>query len=512
MLNPKELKSFIRLISKEKDLDEQIIKEAIERALLSASKKNLSQYRDAVANLNLDTGELTVSVTKTTVENDMIPTRDQIRVREARKALGNKKLKAGEDVIVPIDPAEFGRIAAQSARQIVMQQLRDAERLKIYHEYKDKVGQVVTGIVQRFQHRDVIMNIGRGEGTLLLSEQPMGAKYRFNDRLKVMIVRVEETPRGPLIVLSRKTPQLLVELFKQEVPEIVDGTVQIVGIAREAGVRTKLAVKSTNSDVDPVGACVGMKGSRVQMVVRELENEKVDIVPWSPDIRTFITNALIPASIVDIQLDHEGKQADITVAQGNLAIAIGRKGQNTKLAAKLTGYRLDIRSENEDELPHEEIQKRYLEDFLGQIDGVSELSIQAIVRSNFNSVERIASADVERIMPFVVEDKDLAESLVQGAKAYLEALRKMEEDRRKAIEEKAAAAAAEKAGESEEGGECEKSEEDGESTEAKGEGESDDSDTDAAAKTDATADTDTESATAEPEGAAAGAENPTEGE
>lgn len=438
MLDAKELKSHIRQLCKEKDLDEDVIKASIERAILSASKKNLSQYRDAVANLNMDTGELTVTVTKTVVENEETPTRDQIRVKEARKVLKDKKVKAGDDVIVPIDPTEFGRIAAQSARQIMMQQMRDAERMKTFNEFKDRTGQVVTGIVQRFERRDVIMNIGRAEGILPLNEQPMGAKYKFNDRLKVMITKVDQTPRGPMIELSRKTPHLLIELFKQEVPEIVDGTVQIVGIAREAGVRTKIAVKSNNSDVDPVGACVGMKGSRVQMVVRELENEKIDIVPWSPDPRTFISNALNPAKIVNIDMNHEEKTAEVTVAQGNLAIAIGRKGQNTKLAARLTGYRLEIKSENEEELAYEEIQRRYLEDFLSQIEGVSELSVHAILRSNMNSVEKIAQAEPERLMPFVVDDAELTARLIQGAKEYLEALRAMEDQRRREREEEAA--------------------------------------------------------------------------
>ncbi len=430
-MDPTTLKAFVRQISKEKDLEPQVIKDAIERAILAASRKNLSQYRDAVAALNMESGELVVSVTKTIVDNDQPNSRKEIKLREAKKVLKEKKLKVGDEVIVPIEPAEFGRIAAQSARQIVMQQIRDAERMKIFNEYKDKVGQVVTGIVQRFEHRDVIMNIGKTEGVLPLSEQPVGAKYRFTERLKVMIVRVENTPRGPMIILSRKTPQLVIELFKQEVPEILDGTVQIVGIAREAGVRMKIAVKSTNSDVDPVGACVGMKGSRVQMVVRELENEKIDIVPWSPDSKTFVANALNPAKIISIELDDKSKTAHVIVAQGNLAIAIGRKGQNTKLAAKLTGYRLDIRSENEDELAYEEIQRRYLEDLLRQIPGLSELGMEAMLRSSYNSVEKIANIEPSKLLPFTTDDLELAERLVTGAAEYLEALKQMEEERRR---------------------------------------------------------------------------------
>jgi N utilization substance protein A len=456
-MDPNTLKAFIKLISKEKDLPAEILKEAIEHAILSASRKQLSLYRDAVANLDIETGTLTVTVTKTIAEDRPDNPRHEIILREAKKLTGNKKLKVGEEVRVNIDPSEFGRIAAQSARQMVMQRLRDAERIKVFSEFKDKEGIMVTGIVQRFERRDVILNIGKAEGVLTAPEQPMGAHYKFNDRLKVLIQRVEDTPKGPNIVLSRKAPQLVVELFKQEVPEIADGTVQIVGIAREAGVRTKIAVKSVNSDVDPVGACVGMKGSRVQMVVRELENEKIDIVPWSNDSTTFIRNALNPAKIVGIELDNENRRASVTVAQGNLAIAIGRKGQNTKLAAKLTGYRLDIRSENEEELAYEEIQRRYLEDFLSQIEGLGELYQEALLRSSFNSVEKIAKADPAKLLPFTGDSERLVGNLITGATEYLDALHEMELERKRLLVDKGE-------GEGGDEGETESDESDGEQT------------------------------------------------
>ncbi len=299
----------------------------------------------------------------------------------------------------------------------------------------------------------MILNIGRAEGVLPPGEQPAGAHYRFNDRLTVLIERVDNTTKGPLIILTRKSPQLVIELFRQEVPEIADGTVQIVGVAREAGVRTKIAVRSVNSDVDPVGACVGMKGSRVQMVVRELENEKIDIVPWANDTATFIRNALNPAKIVGIALDETHRRAEVTVAQGNLAIAIGRKGQNTKLAARLTGYRLDIKSENEEELAYEEIQRRYLEDFLEQIEGLSDLYREALLRSGFNSVEKIAKAEPAKLMPFTGDNEALVENLIHGATEYVEALREMENERKRALTEstaEGAEGAEEAAGEAEE--------------------------------------------------------------
>ncbi len=452
-MDPNSLKAFIRLISKEKDLPPEILKEAIEHAILAASRKQLSRYRDAVANLDMDTGQLTVTVTKTVTEEPPATDHDAIGVKEARKLLKDRKIKPGDEVRIPIDPSEFGRIAAQSARQMVMQRLRDAERTKVFTEYKDKEGLLVTGLVQRFERRDVILNIGRAEGVLPPGEQPAGAHYRFNDRLKVLIERVDNTTKGPLIILTRKSPQLVIELFRQEVPEIADGTVQIVGVAREAGVRTKIAVRSVNSDVDPVGACVGMKGSRVQMVVRELENEKIDIVPWANDTATFIRNALNPAKIVGIALDETHRRAEVTVAQGNLAIAIGRKGQNTKLAARLTGYRLDIKSENEEELAYEEIQRRYLEDFLEQIEGLSDLYREALLRSGFNSVEKIAKAEPAKLMPFTGDNEALVENLIHGATEYVEALREMENERKRALTEstaEGAEGAEEAAGEAEE--------------------------------------------------------------
>jgi transcription termination/antitermination protein NusA len=424
------LKRDVSAVAKEKDLDIAIVKEAIEYALVAASKKNLSHYNDARAELNMETGELNLLVKKVVVDE---PQNDRTEVsrREARKVLKDPHIGLGDVVEIPIEPAEFGRIAAQSARQIVMQRIRDAERKKTQDEFSKRINQVVTGTVQRFERRDVVMNIGRAEGIMPIYEQPAGGHFKHNDRLKVLILDVRDTPKGPQIVLSRRTPNLVVKLFENEVPEIADGTVKIIGVAREAGVRTKIAVVSSSSDVDPVGACVGMKGSRVQMVVRELDNEKIDIVPYSIDPNRFITAALNPAKIVSIHLNEKEKRAEVIVAKGNLAIAIGRKGQNSKLAARLTGWRLDIRSEEEDGLSFEEIQVRYLEDFLQQITGLSELAREALLRSNFNSVIKIAATDPKNFTMFTNNDIELAEQMVIGAKEYVEALEEIQIERKR---------------------------------------------------------------------------------
>jgi transcription termination/antitermination protein NusA len=424
------LRTYVRAVAKEKDLDIAIIKEAIEYALIAASKKNLTMFRDARAELNMETGDLQLLVKKTVVE-EVDNDRDEVSRRDARRLLKDRKIEVGDVVEVPIHASAFGRIAAQSARQIVMQRIRDAERKKIYEEFSHRVGQVVTGTVQRFERRDVIMNIGKTEGIMPLYEQPLGSHFKLNDRLKILITDVRDTPKGPQIILSRKTPNLVVKLFEQEVPEIADGTVKILGVAREAGVRTKIAVNSSSSDIDPVGACVGMKGSRVQMVVRELDNEKIDIVPYSVDPIRFVTAALNPAKIQAIHLNEKEKRAEVIVAMGNLAIAIGRKGQNSKLAARLTGWRLDIRSEEEEGLSYEEIQVRYLEDFLLQITGLSNIGREVLLRSQYNSVERIAKAAPSDLLAFTNNDIELATSLNAGAAEYLEALQEMQAERRR---------------------------------------------------------------------------------
>ncbi len=419
------LKGFIRQISKEKDLEIEIIKDAIEQAILSASKKTLSHFENARPELDVETGELKIFAEKTAVKQVTTP-RHEITLEKARQI--KKRAKLGDVVEVEIDPGDFGRIAAQSVRQGILQRLRDAERENIYEEYKDRVGQVVTGIVQRFERRDAIVSFGKVEAVLPLEEIPYGIRYRFGDRLKLIIVEVKKSTKGPQVCVSRTRPELVRRLFEQEVPEVSDGTVKIVGLAREPGIRTKVAVTSTNPDVDPVGACVGMRGSRVQMIVRELENEKIDIIPHSSDPKTFISNALNPAEIIKINLNPEEKYAQVIVAKDGLSVAIGKRGQNAKLAAKLSGWKVDIKSEEAEAeaLAAKEIRRRYLDDFLGQIDDLTELMRDAITVSALDSVEKIAEAKPERLMETIGPDSiELAERLVEGAKEYTEALKEM---------------------------------------------------------------------------------------
>lgn len=425
-MNATELKAFIRQISKEKDLDVNVVKEAIEQAIVSASKKNLSAYEDARTELDPETGQLRLFVKKMVV-NIAANQRTQISVRDAQKI--KPGVQVGETVEVEIDPSVFGRIAAQSAKQVVMQKLRDAERQKVYDEYAPKKGEVLSATVTRFEKRDVVVSLGKAEALLPRNEIPPMARYNVGFRMKVYVLDIDLEAKGPIIRVSRTNPQLVVKLFEQEVPEIADGTVKIVSVARDPGARTKIAVQSTNPDVDPVGACVGVKGSRVQMVVRELENEKIDIVPYSPNTKQFIQNALVPAQVANIELHEETKQADVIVKQGNLSLAIGKKGQNAKLAAKLTGWKLDIHSEGEEEklasVDMQQVQHQYLEDFLTQIERADAGVREAFYNSRFNSVYLVAEADPAEVAELVGGDYEFAREIVEGAREYCEALREM---------------------------------------------------------------------------------------
>ncbi len=425
-MNATELKAFIRQISKEKDLDVNVVKEAIEQAIVSASKKNLSAFEDARTELDAETGQLHLFVKKMVVNIAANP-RTQVSVKEAQKL--KPGTQAGETIEMEVDPSIFGRIAAQSAKQIVMQKLRDAERQKVYDEYVAKKGEVLSATVTRFEKRDIIVSFGKAEALLPRSEAPLGARYNVGFRMKVYILDLDMDAKGPIVRVSRTNSQLVVKLFEQEVPEIADGTVKIVSVARDPGARTKIAVQSTNQDVDPVGACVGVKGSRVQMVVRELENEKIDIVPYSPNTKQFIQNALVPAQVASVELHEETKQADVIVKQGNLSLAIGKKGQNAKLAAKLTGWKLDIHSEGEEEklasVDIEHVQRQYLEDFLTQIEHADVDVRDAFHHSRFNSVYLVAEADPDEVAELVGGDYDFAREIVDGAKEYCEALREM---------------------------------------------------------------------------------------
>ncbi|GGI94516.1 transcription termination/antitermination protein NusA [Alicyclobacillus cellulosilyticus] len=331
-------------LQREKGIDKDTLLEAIEAALISGYKRNFNSAPNVRVEIRRDTGEVHVYARKTVVEAVTDP-RMEISLDAARDIHPSYQL--GDIVEIEVTPRDFGRIAAQTAKQVVTQRIREAERAIIYHKYVDREEDIITGIVQRQDARNIYVDLGETEAVLPAAEQMPNDRYRQGDRIKAFIMRVERTTKGPQIILSRTHPGLLKRLFELEVPEIYDGVVEIKAVAREAGFRSKIAVYSRNPDVDPIGACVGARGMRVQAVVNELNGEKVDIVKWSEDPAEFVANALSPAKVVEVQILEEERIAKTIVPDNQLSLAIGKEGQNARLAAKLTGWKIDIKSESQ---------------------------------------------------------------------------------------------------------------------------------------------------------------------
>ncbi|MGG3160508.1 transcription termination factor NusA [Geobacillus stearothermophilus] len=331
-------------LMREKGISKEVIMEAIEAALVSAYKRNFGQAQNVRVDLNMETGTIRVLARKDVVEEVTDP-RLEISLEEAQRI--NPNYQIGDVVELEVTPRDFGRIAAQTAKQVVTQRVREAERSIIYAEFVDREEDIMTGIVQRIDPRFVYVSLGKAEALLPANEQMPNETYKPHDRLKVYITKVEKTTKGPQIFVSRTHPGLLKRLFELEVPEIYDGTVEIKSIAREAGDRSKISVHSDNPEVDPVGACVGPKGQRVQAIVDELNGEKIDIVRWSADPVEFVASALSPAKVLRVIVNEEQRATTVIVPDYQLSLAIGKRGQNARLAAKLTGWKIDIKSESE---------------------------------------------------------------------------------------------------------------------------------------------------------------------
>ncbi|MBN8191425.1 transcription termination/antitermination protein NusA [Bacillus sp. NTK074B] len=339
-----QLLDALTVLEKEKGIARDVIIEAIEAALVSAYKRNFNQAQNVRVDLNLDTGTMRVFARKEVVD-EVFDSRLEISVEDAGEI--NPSYEVGDVVELEVTPKDFGRIAAQTAKQVVTQRVREAERGIIYSEFVDREEDIMTGIVQRQDNRFIYVALGKIEALLPVSEQMPNETYKPHDRIKVFITKVEKTTKGPQIFVSRTHPGLLKRLFEIEVPEIFDGTVEIKSVAREAGDRSKISVHAENSEVDPVGACVGTKGSRVQAIVNELKGEKIDIVQWSEDPVTFVANALSPSKVLDVQVNEEDKATRVVVPDYQLSLAIGKRGQNARLAAKLTNWKIDIKSETD---------------------------------------------------------------------------------------------------------------------------------------------------------------------
>ncbi|MBW8348907.1 transcription termination factor NusA [Bacillus sp. IITD106] len=339
-----ELLDALIILEREKGISRDVLIEAIEAALVSAYKRNFNQAQNVRVDLNLETGTMRVFARKEIVD-EVFDSRLEISIDQAKKI--NPAYETGDILELEVTPKDFGRIAAQTAKQVVTQRVREAERGIIYSEFIDREDDIMTGIVQRQDPRFIYVSLGKIEALLPQSEQMPNETYKPHDRIKVYITKVEKTTKGPQIYVSRTHPGLLKRLFEIEVPEIYDGTVEIKSVAREAGDRSKISVSTDNSEVDPVGSCVGPKGARVQAIVNELKGEKIDIVEWSSDPVVFVANALSPSKVLDVEINEEDKATTVVVPDYQLSLAIGKRGQNARLAAKLTGWKIDIKSETD---------------------------------------------------------------------------------------------------------------------------------------------------------------------
>jgi N utilization substance protein A len=387
-----DLKRLIDQMSKEKGIDRQIIVEALETAVLTAARKKLGLSLDLEVQYNDEVGEIEAFQFKTVVEKVLNPD-IQISLEEAREKL-DEDAELGDSLGMKMDTNTFGRIAVQTAKQIIIQRVKDAERDNIYEEYKDRKGDLANGFVQRFEGGNIIVSLGMTEGVIPSSEQIHKEVFKRGERIRAYIYDIKRISKGPQILLSRTHPGFLRALFELEVPEISEGLIDVVNIAREPGNRTKISVKSNDKDIDPVGACVGMRGSRVQSVVQELRGEKIDIVPYSDDQVKYVCNALSPAKVDRVLMDEDVGAMEVIVPDDQLSLAIGKNGQNVRLAARLTQWKIDVKSDTMVTKQQEEGHKSLME-----IPGIGERTADLLYKEGFRSVAAIASAEPEMLSP-----------------------------------------------------------------------------------------------------------------
>jgi transcription termination/antitermination protein NusA len=413
--NRLELLQIADAVAREKSIDRTIVITAMEDAIAKAARSRYGAETDVHAGIDAKTGELRLSrhmLVVDTVENSS----NQISLDDAKKR--NPAAQVGDTIADTLPPLEYGRIAAQSAKQVIVQKVREAERDRQFIEYKDRIGDIINGIVKRVEYGNVVVDLGRGEAIVRRDEMLPRETLRNGDRVRAYIYDVRREPRGPQIFLSRTHPQFMAKLFAQEVPEIYDGIVEVKAVARDPGSRAKIAVISRDSSVDPVGACVGMRGSRVQAVVNELQGEKIDIIPWSQDIATFVVNALAPAEVAKVVLDEDRERIEVVVPDAQLSLAIGRRGQNVRLASQLTGWDIDILTEQEEsERRQAEFQNR-TKVFMEALD-VDEVVGQLLASEGFGSVEELAVVDEKELASIEGFDDDTARELQTRAKEYL---------------------------------------------------------------------------------------------
>jgi transcription termination/antitermination protein NusA len=427
--NRLELLQIADAVAREKAIDRGIVIAAMEDAIAKAARSRYGSETDVHAEINAKTGELRLARHLLVVEAVENPA-SQISLEDARRR--NPAAQIGDTIADALPPLEYGRIAAQSAKQVIVQKVREAERDRQYQEYKDRIGDIVNGIVKRVEYGNVVVDLGRGEAIVRRDELLPREVFRNGDRIRAYIYDVRREARGPQIFLSRTHPQFMAKLFAQEVPEIYDGIVEVKAVARDPGSRAKIAVISRDSSVDPVGACVGMRGSRVQAVVNELQGEKIDIIPWSPDIATFVVNALAPAEVAKVVLDEDRERIEVVVPDQQLSLAIGRRGQNVRLASQLTGWDIDILTEQEESERRQAEFENRTRVFMEALN-VDEVVGQLLASEGFSSVEELAFIDEKEIASIEGFDSDTAQELQTRARDYLSRIEEEHDAKRREL-------------------------------------------------------------------------------
>ena len=417
--NQLELLQTAEAVAREKMIDPGLVVEAMEESLARAAKSRYGSEMDIRVSIDRKTGRATFTRVRTVVEDEELENyQAELTVQQAKQYMSDPQV--GDTFVEEIPPVELGRIAAQSAKQVILQKVREAERDRQYAEFQDRQGTIINGTVKREEYGNVIVDVGRGEAILRRNEKIGREAYRPNDRIRCYIKDVRREARGPQIFLSRTAPEFMAELFKMEVPEIYDGIIEIKAVARDPGSRAKIAVISYDGSIDPVGACVGMRGSRVQAVVNELQGEKIDIIPWNEDMPTFLVNALQPAEVSKVVLDEDAERIEVVVPDEQLSLAIGRRGQNVRLASQLTNLDIDIMTESEDSAKRQKEFEERTKLFMDALD-VDEFFAQLLVAEGFTNLEEVGYVELDELLTIDGVDEDTANELQARARDVLEA-------------------------------------------------------------------------------------------
>jgi N utilization substance protein A len=416
--NQLELLQTAEAVAREKMIDPSLVVEAMEESLARAAKSRYGSEMDIRVSIDRKTGRATFTRVRTVVTEEEVENyQAEMTVEQAKQYMESPEV--GQQYIEEIPPVDMGRIAAQSAKQVILQKVREAERDRQYEEFQDRAGTIINGVVKREEYGNVVVDVGRGEAVLRRTEKIGRESYRPNDRIRCYIKDVRRETRGPQIFLSRTDPMFMAELFKMEVPEIYEGIIEIKSVARDPGSRAKIAVFTTDTTIDPVGACVGMRGSRVQAVVNELQGEKIDIIPWNEDQPTFLVNALQPAEVSKVVLDEEAGKIEVVVPEEQLSLAIGRRGQNVRLASQLTNLDIDIMTEAEESARRQKEFEERTQLFIETLD-VDEFFAQLLVSEGFANLEEVAYVEISELLVIDGVDEDTAQELQTRAKEFLD--------------------------------------------------------------------------------------------